>query len=596
MEIRQADIDHFKRGEYENPRFWSRFGQVPDFRGATVLDVGSGWGSLCVDMALAGAKRVVGLDIKSELVDFARGYVRQNYPQLAGIVEFEDVDLRDYSEGIFDFVISKDSFEHIIELDRMLSEMRKRLKPGGKIYAGFGPLYTSPYGDHDRRREILRPWGVWGRLCALVPWGHLFMESTLIDMNNRYREKKVNSIYDLGLNKMSVTDYRRVFHESGLSIADLRVNRSGDIRSETLSLLARIRFLQDYCIHNVYAILEKPTRGMEGAVWAGGIIMERGPILIGGLSRCGKTLMAALLSSHPNIAISIKGSNVWTCFYRQYGDLSRRDNLERCLAKMLRYRNLLALNPNPERVREEFWQGEPTYARLFAILHMHYAEWLGKPRWGDQSRRLECYADPIFAAYPAAKMIHMIRDPRDRYAAAMARPSYGRGKVGVGTARWLCSVGLAKRNSKRYPNRYKIVRYETLVFQPEETMRDVCVFLNEDYAYRMLVMESTPCFRHVGGNRSGGRDGRGNVSTAFVGCYRQVMSKREIAFMQAYAKRDMVAYNYELDPTPLSPSDRLLLYSVDHPANLARMVGRRVVDAIRLNFPGQMKVKLELQE
>jgi 2-polyprenyl-3-methyl-5-hydroxy-6-metoxy-1,4-benzoquinol methylase len=62
VEIRQADVDHLKRGEYENPRFWSRFGQVPDFRGAVILDVGSGWGSLCVDMALAGVKRVVGLE------------------------------------------------------------------------------------------------------------------------------------------------------------------------------------------------------------------------------------------------------------------------------------------------------------------------------------------------------------------------------------------------------------------------------------------------------------------------------------------------------------------------------------------------------
>lgn len=324
--------------------------------------------------------------------------------------------------------------------------------------------------------------------------------------------------------------------------------------------------------------------------------MERGPVFIGGLSRSGKTLMAASLSSHPNIAISVKGSNVWTCFYRRHGDLSRRDDFERCLARMLRYRNLLALNPNPERIREEFWQGEPTYARLFAIIHTHYAERLGKPRWGDQSRLLEYHADRVFAAYPVARMVHMIRDPRDRYAAAIARPGYARGKVGVGTAEWLCSVGLARRNSKRYPNQYKIVRYETLVFQPEVTMRDVCVFLNEDYAHHMLVMEGAPSFRRVGGNRSDGRDGRGNVSTAFVGRYRQVMSKREIAFMQAYAKRDMAAYDYELDPTPLSLNERLLLYAVDHPANLARMVGKRVLDAVRHRFPAQINVKLELQE
>lgn len=258
MELRQTDIDHFKREEYENPRFWSRFGEVPDLRGATVLDVGSGWGSLCVDMALAGAKKVVGLDIKSELVDFANEYLRQNYPQLTSIVDFKDVDLRDYDEVTFDYIISKDSFEHIIELDRMLSEMKKRLAPGGRIYTGFGPLYTSPYGDHDRRRVILGPWGFWGRLLALTPWGHLFMESIVIDMNNRYRERKVNSMYDLGLNKMSASDYRRAFHESGLSIVEFRINQSTSIQSRVFALLARIPFLEDYCTHSIYCILEKP--------------------------------------------------------------------------------------------------------------------------------------------------------------------------------------------------------------------------------------------------------------------------------------------------------------------------------------------------
>jgi hypothetical protein len=42
MELRQADVDHFMRGESENPRFWSRFGGSPDLKGATVLEIGSG--------------------------------------------------------------------------------------------------------------------------------------------------------------------------------------------------------------------------------------------------------------------------------------------------------------------------------------------------------------------------------------------------------------------------------------------------------------------------------------------------------------------------------------------------------------------------
>jgi hypothetical protein len=295
-----------------------------------------------------------------------------------------------------------------------------------------------------------------------------------------------------------------------------------------------------------------------------------------------------LLSSHPNIAISSKGSNMWTYFSGRYGDLSKCDNFERCLAAMLRYGHVQVLNPNPERIREEFWRGEPTCARLFALFHIHYAEQLGKLRWGDQSGLVECFADRILSAYPGAKMIHMVRDPRDRCAEAVNHRSSCREKVGVGTAKWLYSVSLAKRNQERHPHCYKIVRYETLVSQPEETLRDVCTFLNEDYIDRMLVIEGSISFRKAGGNRSDGNDGRGNVSTAFVGRYQQVMSKCEIAFVQAYAKRSMAAYGYELTPVRFSPRGYMRFCSIEHPVNVACMVSWRILQAIRQHFPAWM--------
>src|SRR5689334_3486978 len=125
-----ADVAYFRRGEWDNPRFWSRLGERPDVRGLRVLEIGSGWGSLCVDLAQAGAERVVGLDLKQNLVDFAREYVRQRFPELESRVTFEAMELKDYPAEQFDIVVSKDSFEHILDLDQMLSEMKRRLRPG----------------------------------------------------------------------------------------------------------------------------------------------------------------------------------------------------------------------------------------------------------------------------------------------------------------------------------------------------------------------------------------------------------------------------------------------------------------------------------
>ena len=244
-ELLQGNVEYFKRRLCENPKFWSRLGGKPILRGKAVCEVGCGHGSLCIDIALSAAKKIVGLDINSRLIGFAKGNLRRNYPELTNIIEFKNIDLKDYYDCVFDYIVSQNSFEHIINLDRMLIEMKRCLKLDGLIYIGFGPLYNSPFGDH-------------GITKAIIPWGHLLIkESVLINRLNRNLKNKINSIYDLGLNKMSLADYQRVFQESGFSIIYFRINQSSNIISKLFSIIRRIPFLEEYFSHNIYCILKK---------------------------------------------------------------------------------------------------------------------------------------------------------------------------------------------------------------------------------------------------------------------------------------------------------------------------------------------------
>jgi hypothetical protein len=253
---------------------------------------------------------------------------------------------------------------------------------------------------------------------------------------------------------------------------------------------------------------------------------------------------------------------------------------------MLHYKRLLLLKPDPERIRREFWQGEPTYARLFALLEEHYAEKLGRPRWGDKSLNTERYTEPIFAAYPHARLLHIIRDPRDRYASVITRWKVSRGGVGGGTAMWLSSINFAKHYQKKYPGRYKVIRYESLVYQPEGTLREICAFIGEEYTPLMLTMKGAEMFRDEGGNSSYGQHEPGRISTKSIGRFRQVLSKRQIAFMQKFAGAEMLAYDYPLENLRLSPGDQFSFFLVDIPFNLTRMAVWRLREAY-LNQAGR---------
>lgn len=296
------------------------------------------------------------------------------------------------------------------------------------------------------------------------------------------------------------------------------------------------------------------------------------PILLTGPDRSGTTLLYALLGSHPDVSM-VRRTNMWRWFDQRYGDLAVTANLDRCLDAMLRYERMDVLELDEARIRAAFADGPKTYGRLFDIIHSHHARRRGRSRWADKSLHTEFHADRVLAELPDARIVHMVRDPRDRYASIIRRYVDRRKGGGAIMGGWLASVRQGDRNVAHHPDRYLLLRYETLAHVPESTLLSVCDFLDLDFAPEMLGMGSVAETTDYSGNSSFGALTPGTISTRPIGRYRQVLTPRQIAFVQACAGRPMRAHGYELDDVTLPVGERLIFLARDLPVGLARLAG-----------------------
>jgi hypothetical protein len=206
-----------------------------------------------------------------------------------------------------------------------------------------------------------------------------------------------------------------------------------------------------------------------------------GPVFIGGLSGSGKTQLRMVLGASSELSLT-RRTKMWSRYYGRFGSLSDLENRRRCFAALEADEAIQQLEPDWARVRSGFRDGDD-YARLFALLHEQYAERCGKPRWGEQLQFVECFAAPIFASLPDARMIHMVRHP-----GATATNSRN---LGWDVAAWRYSANAGCENRRRYPQRYRVVQYEAFAARPEQTVRDVCRFIGVEYTAAMAEVLAT---------------------------------------------------------------------------------------------------------
>lgn len=103
------------------------------------------------------------------------------------------------------------------------------------------------------------------------------------------------------------------------------------------------------------------------------------------------------------------------------------------------------------------------------------------------------HVDRAAALLPGARIIHLLRDPRD-----VARSCIGMGWAGTpyhGVRLWLDTERAWERTAPRLPpERVLTLKYEDLIAAPEAELGRVCAFLGVDFAPEMLRYHETTTY------------------------------------------------------------------------------------------------------
>jgi SAM-dependent methyltransferase len=115
------------------------FEQLPNVKGARVLDVGIGEGYSAVRLALAGAQ-VTGIEVSTEALRHAVTLANKNGVYI-DLQEMPGEALR-FADASFDCILCISAYHHM-DRERAASEFARVLRPGGRLVL-VEPLFSNP--------------------------------------------------------------------------------------------------------------------------------------------------------------------------------------------------------------------------------------------------------------------------------------------------------------------------------------------------------------------------------------------------------------------------------------------------------------------
>lgn len=269
------------------------------------------------------------------------------------------------------------------------------------------------------------------------------------------------------------------------------------------------------------------------------------PFFLIGAGRSGTTLLRLILAGHSRLHIPPE-----TRFLRPLvrelplsGQLTAAQT-ERAVAIMTGDYRWPDMEMAAEDLRRRALElPSPRLVDIIDIVYRHHLTGAGKARSGDKTPIYFEIVEQLATLYPGAKFIHLIRDGRD---VAISRIDVDWERYYERQFEW--SLAMARRRDylrSALAGQILEVKYEDLVANPEAIVRQVCVFLDEQFEPQMLDWRHLTTLVPAREQHIHGRLAQ-PISSDGIAVWRRRLTALECFAMEACLHRDLENCGYQL--------------------------------------------------
>ena len=264
-----------------------------------------------------------------------------------------------------------------------------------------------------------------------------------------------------------------------------------------------------------------------------------GPVFVVGMNGSGTTMLLDCLGRHPNLYAFPRETRLIPYLMsrvKTFGDLQIEANYRRLwdeVREVTVFRQENGGSPVP--IPQDWLNGPRSLATVLDEVFSYFASGAGKRRWCEKTPQHVQHLLALAELFPAAKFIHVIRDGRDCAASFQRR---WRRQPELTIFRWKKVVAIGRTQGRQLGvGRYFEIRYEDLTAVPEDSLRDICKFL--ELSFDPAVLDSTQPYLQAAGD--GGSRGLQQNS----GKWRTYFSPRMQRRLETIAGRTLAECGYE---------------------------------------------------